>query len=242
MTPIVQSAAATKLAPLNLYLAGPMTGLPDYNFPSFYDAADALRDAGHYVMNPAENFGGRTDLDRSEYLKKAYRQVLDCDAIALLPGWEQSAGASTELRIAMDCGKTVYYYGPDRGALVQMPSERTGVAIAEAETYDDEPPAAHAATNVEANGPTGKETILDEAKRIVFGDRNDDYGHPREDFARTAMIWSAILGVTVRPEQVGLCMIGVKLSRHVHQPKRDNMVDVAGYAQAAWMCQSPCKS
>lgn len=235
MTPLVHSVAATELAPLNLYIAGPMTGLPEYNFPAFHDAADALRDAGHYVTNPAENFGGRTDLDRSEYLKKAYRQVLECDAIALLPGWEQSTGATTELLIARDCGKSVYEYGPDRGSLRAMRDSTDGVAIAEAETYDDEPPAAHAATNVAEDEPTD-ETVLDEAKRLVFGDRNDDYGDPREDFARTAMIWSAILGITVKPEQVGLCMIGVKLSRHVHQPKRDNMVDVAGYAQTVWMC------
>lgn len=73
------------------------------------------------------------------------------------------------------------------------------------------------------------ESILDEAKRIVHGDRGENYGHPFEDFSRTAKIWSAILGVTVEPEQVALCMIGVKISRECNRPKRDNIVDGAGY-------------
>ena len=74
-----------------------------------------------------------------------------------------------------------------------------------------------------------KESILDEAKRIGHGDRGENYGHPFEDFSRTAKIWSAILGIDVTPEQVALCMIGLKISREVNRPKRDNIVDGAGY-------------
>lgn len=74
-----------------------------------------------------------------------------------------------------------------------------------------------------------KESILDEAKRIVHGDRGENYGHPFEDFSRTAQIWSAILGIEVTAEQVALCMIGLKISREINRPKRDNIVDGAGY-------------
>lgn len=73
-------------------------------------------------------------------------------------------------------------------------------------------------------------TILEEAQKIVYGDRNASYGDPADDFGRTAKIWSAILGIEVTAMQVGLCMIGVKLSRQCHQHKRDNLVDAAGYA------------
>ena len=52
-----------------------------------------------------------------------------------------------------------------------------------------------------------EESILEEAKRIVHGDRGENYGHPFEDFSRTAQIWSAILGIDVEPEQVALCMV-----------------------------------
>lgn len=74
-----------------------------------------------------------------------------------------------------------------------------------------------------------KESILEEAKRIVHGERGENYGHPFEDFSRTAKIWSAIMDIEVTPEQVALCMIGVKISREVNRPKRDNIVDGAGY-------------
>lgn len=75
------------------------------------------------------------------------------------------------------------------------------------------------------------QSITDEAHKAVFGDRNSDYGHPLDDFGRTARIWSAILGCHVEPEQVGLCMIAVKISRECNKPKRDNLVDIAGYAE-----------
>jgi len=78
---------------------------------------------------------------------------------------------------------------------------------------------------------TEKESILFEAHNLVHGVRGEDYGHPYEDFSRTAKIWSAILGVDVTPEQVALCMIGVKISRECNKPKRDNRIDIAGYAE-----------
>ena len=48
------------------------------------------------------------------------------------------------------------------------------------------------------------DTILDEAKKLVYGPRQEEYGHPIDDFTRTAKMWSAILGVPIDAEQVGL--------------------------------------
>lgn len=79
------------------------------------------------------------------------------------------------------------------------------------------------------------ETILEEAQRLVHGDRQADYGHPLDDFSRTAKLWSAILGFPVTAEQVGLCMCAVKISRHCNRPKRDNLTDLAGYAATVQM-------
>lgn len=76
------------------------------------------------------------------------------------------------------------------------------------------------------------DSILLEAERLVHGDRNTSYGHPLQDFSRTAGIWSAILGIPVTAEQVALCMIGVKISRLCQTPgHRDSIVDLAGYAE-----------
>jgi len=77
--------------------------------------------------------------------------------------------------------------------------------------------------------------ILEEANSLVHGDRQQAYGHPLDDFSRTAKLWSAILGHEVTPEQVGLCMCAVKISRQVNKPKRDNLVDLAGYAATVQM-------
>ncbi len=79
------------------------------------------------------------------------------------------------------------------------------------------------------------ETILQEAQRLVYGERQASYGHPADDFARTAAMWSAILGHPVTAEQVGLCMCAVKISRQCNAPKRDNMTDLAGYAATVQM-------
>lgn len=79
--------------------------------------------------------------------------------------------------------------------------------------------------------PGEAESICREADRIVSVERQADYGHPAEDFERTGRLWEVILGVKVTAEQVGLCMIALKISRQMHRPKRDNLVDVAGYAK-----------
>lgn len=79
------------------------------------------------------------------------------------------------------------------------------------------------------------ETILEEAQRLVYGDRNAAYGDPFDDFSKTAALWSVILAAPVTPEQVALCMVAVKMSRLLHGYKRDSVVDLAGYAATLQM-------
>ena len=78
-------------------------------------------------------------------------------------------------------------------------------------------------------------SVLLEAEGLVHGNRGADYGHPLDDFSRTAKMWTAILGHPVTANQIGLCMIAVKLSRECNKPKRDNLVDIAGYAETVQM-------
>ena len=73
------------------------------------------------------------------------------------------------------------------------------------------------------------ETVNEEAQRLITGDRNKTYDHPLENFNRIARIWSVIFGIEVSEEQVGLAMVGVKIAREAYHPKRDNLVDGAGY-------------
>lgn len=75
-----------------------------------------------------------------------------------------------------------------------------------------------------------KPLMLDEAKEIIYGQRQQEYGGVSDNFTRIANGWSEILGARVTAEQVALCMIWVKMSRLVKTPShRDSKVDIAGY-------------
>lgn len=76
-------------------------------------------------------------------------------------------------------------------------------------------------------------SVMLDAHRLVYGDRADDYGDPRTEAQRIASGWSAILGCDVPAEAYPLCMAWVKIVRQVNRPKRDNLVDLAGYAGLA---------
>lgn len=76
-----------------------------------------------------------------------------------------------------------------------------------------------------------KEDVLEEALRITSGDRQAQYGPPDQDFQRTAKMWTALKGVEFTANDVAMFMILLKCSRQTHQNKRDNWVDIAGYAR-----------
>jgi hypothetical protein len=85
-------------------------------------------------------------------------------------------------------------------------------------------------------------SILIEAHNLVHGDRGADYGHPLDDFSRTAAIASVLLAgklaAPLEAEDVALIMVAVKLSREVNRPKRDNLVDGAGYLETLHMVRT----
>lgn len=72
-------------------------------------------------------------------------------------------------------------------------------------------------------------TILEEAQKAVYGDRQEDYGTVTENFDTIAQLWSIVLKTKVTAEQVGICMVQVKVARQMFKKKRDNLVDGAGY-------------
>ena len=67
-----------------IYIAGPMSGLPDLNYPAFNAMAAKLRAHGHHVENPAEN----PECDSWEaYMRLAIAQLVTCGTLVLLDGW-----------------------------------------------------------------------------------------------------------------------------------------------------------
>ena len=77
------------------------------------------------------------------------------------------------------------------------------------------------------------EDILQEARKLIYGDRNKDYGHPKESTEKTAALWTAYLGHTITPDDVCMLMILLKIVRQKNRYKRDNLIDIAGYAGVA---------
>lgn len=75
-------------------------------------------------------------------------------------------------------------------------------------------------------------TILDEAKELTNGDRQNVYGHPAEDFAKIATMSQPILDSKIDPRlKHALYMVQVKIARLLNTPyHHDSIVDLAGYA------------
>jgi hypothetical protein len=94
--------------PEPVYIAGPMTGLPDLNYPAFRDMEEVLRMTGHVAIeNPVVNETPGVTMPWAYYMRAGIAQLLRCQSIVLLPGWEDSAGAVIEHQIADWLGMTV---------------------------------------------------------------------------------------------------------------------------------------
>src|SRR5689334_4430148 len=110
---------------MNIYVAGPMRGIPEFNFPAFNAATQKLRQDGHFVFNPAERDMERhgTDISKGNStgsLEQAAKEhgfnlrdalcddltfiCKTADAVALLPGWQRSKGATAERATAEALG------------------------------------------------------------------------------------------------------------------------------------------
>lgn len=100
-----------------IYIAGPMSGIKDWNFPAFFEAERQLEELGYRVINPAHNDGATVHdalesagpVDRpnnlwSWYMRRDLPHVMEADLLCLLPGWQNSKGASLEVHVATAIG------------------------------------------------------------------------------------------------------------------------------------------
>ncbi len=119
---------------MKVYLAGPMSGLPDHNYPAFHAAAARLRAAGHQVINPAELHPDMQQLGRTMPSVEVWQhcmgidipEAIKCDAVAVLPGWERSRGARLEVYIVARLGKPIVLESnlqPINGGVIALTKE-----------------------------------------------------------------------------------------------------------------------
>lgn len=219
-----------------IYVSGPMRGYERFNFDLFLEAAKKLRELGLEVICPAEHdLEGGFDPDMpdsaitedmiAEFLSWDLAMVAKCDAIALLPGWEDSDGANKEFSVAKWCGKEIYLYEPNNPDLLRL--------------YRC------------ACGCSGSEPATDPIKAIT-DERGKNYGHPFDQFPCVEGMfehWThrrtdteyGLDGYGVQSMERCLrhsvYMILLKLSRIAENPRHiDNWDDIQGYAECFKMC------
>lgn len=91
-----------------IYIAGPMTGIKEFNRPLFNKVAIELTEQGHSALNPATLPDGLT---QGQYMQICLPMVAVADELVMLPGWEQSEGAYIEFLTAKKAGKTIRELG-----------------------------------------------------------------------------------------------------------------------------------
>lgn len=116
--------------PTKLYLCGPMTGWENFNHPRFNQAAFELRLWGFQVFNPAEN-GVRLDAPWETHMRVDIVHLVQAEAVALLPAWDDSKGAKLEMHIARELGMRLQHYldwieeARKGGRVINQPSTAT---------------------------------------------------------------------------------------------------------------------
>lgn len=262
------------------YVAGPMTGIYEFNFPMFDEVSEYLRKKlALKVISPAEiereqgfdekgkaGFEVCSDEQRHQFARNDIEALLKVDGVVLLPGWENSTGASNEAKIAswlglhafearmrifplsLPAGETPQY---DRAwSLTRIDLEHKWSSVHE--EFDPIKAAEEYIKSLEDLGlsdeqrelfkgdpkPNTRAEVLRTAEELVNGNRNAQYGDPLQDFERTAAFWNAYLGVDkIKAHDVASMMALLKLSRIAWSGKKmDSWIDLAGYAACGAHC------
>lgn len=194
-----------------IYISGPMSGYEGYNKRAFAEAHRYLVKSGIaqdiQIINP-HDLHVTTDGVREDYMRIDLQALIDdCCAIYMLKGWQQSYGALCEYIVAKELGYALYFEGEWKDDPVIYPPD------------------------MGAPSPS----VCAEAEGIVHGARQEAYNHPLDNFTQISemlnALWKDKLAKPLDAHDIAPMMIVTKLSRHSHARKRDNLVDIAGYAE-----------
>jgi hypothetical protein len=89
-----------------VYISGPMSGLPEMNYPAFMAAEAKLQAMGYTVVNPArigaDVIAANPNATWDDFMAADLIALRACQAIHFLDGWTNSRGAKIEAKLAMD--------------------------------------------------------------------------------------------------------------------------------------------
>jgi hypothetical protein len=91
---------------MKIYISGPISGMPDGNVPAFIQARAALRSLRYQVRIPFDNKLTH-DHTWEQHMRADIKMLMDCNAVCMLPGWENSRGANIERQLAVSLGMQV---------------------------------------------------------------------------------------------------------------------------------------
>ena len=198
--------------PKSVYLAGPMTGIPEFNFPAFHAAAFDLRDRGIEVFSPAEKdledgFDPQKDKASplAHYMQDDLPAVCRSDAVVCLPGWQRSKGARLETMVAHYLEIPVLTY-PDLTPVRHPSSARFHALLQEAAALHDQ-------------------------KQADYGSDSDPFANVRasEDWGIASWV-----GALVRlNDKVQRLKAFARKGSLQNESAQDSMVDIAVYALIA---------
>lgn len=200
------------MPPIKIYICGPMTGIENLNHPTFFKAEEYLKSKGYDVINPA-----RMD---EELGLDPHAGIMDPEFL------KKAAQRDLEAVIACDAIAMLPDWEKSKGAMAEM---------AVAQWLDKK------IYLYPSMVEFGKESILDEAKRLTSNERQKNYGHPKDNFRRIADLWNAYLINRKYPqdiisvEDVAWMMVLLKIGRDLNKPTRDNLVDTLGYTRTLAM-------
>jgi len=95
---------------VKIYIAGPITGIQNYNRKAFRDVEVLLTGWGHTVFNPCKHIPTKNpdSIKHEDYMKISMAMIDLCDAVWMLPGWTKSKGATAEAEYAIENHKPVF--------------------------------------------------------------------------------------------------------------------------------------
>jgi hypothetical protein len=188
-------------------LSGAITGVKDYK-KHFRKAHDLVRQwlPDRAIFDPSLSFNGSDQHRWDTFMRFDIINLCRSSTIILLPNWKNSKGCNIELNLARDLGLQIY----------QIDDGYTGIDdfVEEATILDEEP-----------------QSPCLIAHSLVNGARGEAYGHPYDDYYRTASMFELLTGIRLTVEQAVKFMICVKLSREANKHGMDNIIDTVGYIE-----------